>query len=143
MQTATEFVKLLQKAHPEVNFPNRGTIRGWFVFKGRGSSGGFPQLTDTWEQNYASRRNVRLRRSTGPKPKLLGCESTLSRTEEHIRCLCGQAVPVNAYTARSILLAHLVADNHEDFLSPHLLSPRRSGCGASGQAVLCSQTRRI
>ena len=33
-------------------------------------------------------------------------------------------MPVNTYTARSILLGHLVADDHEDLLSPHLLSPR-------------------
>ena len=87
-----------------------------------GSSAGFPQPTNTWEQNCAARCNARRRRSTGPKPKLLGCESSISRSEELIRALRSKAVPVNTYTARSILCGIMVADGHVGLSSPHLVS---------------------
>ena len=61
--------------------------------------------------------------STGPKPKLLGCESAPSRAVETIKALRSHAVTVNSNTARSILPVSLTTDGHEHLLSPHLKDP--------------------
>ena len=61
---------------------------------------------------------MRLRMSTGRKPELLGCEAAISLAWDV--ALCYKAVPVNSYTARSILLASLADHGHGDLLSPHL-----------------------
>jgi hypothetical protein len=62
-----------------------------------------------------------MRQSTGPKPKLAGCEVGIADALETLKSLRCSGTPVTTSLARAILVASLKQHGLDFILSPHLL----------------------
>jgi hypothetical protein len=125
VNTATEFHGKLCKAHPSLadKFPPRTTIGGWFKFPGKKSAAQYPRPNPVWRDGYINRCNMRLRMSTGRKPKLVGCSDALDQAISLLKAMRTKGSMFATPGARGVLVGCLRKFGHEKRLSPHLYIP--------------------
>jgi hypothetical protein len=97
------------------------TLNGWFSFTHDKTKPMLPEPTNSFLQNLQA-GHLSTMRCGGRKAVLKGAEDSLDKVAKELQQLRKAGVSLNSVSSRALIVSQLVADGHQDMLSPHLLN---------------------
>ena len=118
-------------AQHDKEFPVAKSTLAWsFTLPGAQKPAAWPQPTHTFTNGRAVGYNIRRRTAAVRQPVLAGAEDALDDFEASLRAMRTAGVSCNCSCITALLLAILLEHEHDDLISPHLIT-------AHGASLAC------